>query len=100
MVVSSYIECRKFKSPQYVVSAFLWRSRETQRTRYQQARQETKLLAAQLRQANQQIKQQQQIINNLKQRCGELEQQRDEARQSVNIPARIGAGSLRTSLHQ
>jgi len=48
VVVSSYIECRKFKSPQYVVTAFLWRSRETQRTHKQQIKQETKLLAAQL----------------------------------------------------
>ena len=86
MVVSSYIECRKFKSPQYVVSAFLWRSRETQRTRYEQARQETKLLAAQLRQANQQIKQQQQIINNLKKHSDEFEKELKQAKQSVNLP--------------
>lgn len=86
MVVSSYTECRKFKSPQYVVSAFLLRSRETQRSGFQQAKQESKLLAAQLQQCSRQVEQQRQTINKLKQHCLELKKELDEAKQSVNLP--------------
>ncbi len=69
-----------------VVSTFLLRSRETQRTRYQQAKQEVKLLAAQIQQCRRQVEQQRQTINKLKQQCLELEKELDEAKQSVNLP--------------
>lgn len=87
MVTSWYEKAKQFKSPTYVISAFLLRSRETQVAINRRLREETKELQAQLdQQAQQQQRQQQQEINTLKQQVAELRKERDEAKQSINLP--------------
>lgn len=86
MAISWYAESKKFKSPLHVVAAFLFRSRETQVAINQRLREEAKEHRAQLDWYADQLKQHQQKIDALDQRCAEAEKQRDEAMQSVNLP--------------
>ena len=86
MATSWYAESKKFKSPIHVVAAFLFRSRETQVAINQRLREEAKEHHAQLDWYADQLKQHQQKIDELDQRCSEAEKQRDEAMQSVNLP--------------
>ena len=84
MVTSWYQKTKEFKSPTYVVAAFLLRSRETQVVINRRLREEMKELEAQLDQQTQQ--RQQQEINALRQQVAELQKELDEAKQSVNLP--------------
>lgn len=86
MVPSWYQKTKEFKSPLYVVSAFLLRSRETQVAINQRLREDVKELKTQLDQQAQQRQQQQQEINAFRQQVAELQKKLDEAKQSVNIP--------------
>ena len=86
MVTSWYQKTMEFKSPIYVVSAFLLRSRETQVAINRRLREEMKELKTQLDQQAQQRRQQQQEINAFRQQVAELQKKFDEAKQSVNLP--------------
>ena len=86
MVTSWYQKTKEFKSPIYVVSAFLLRSRETQVAINRRLREEMKELKTQLDQQAQQRQQQQQEINAFRQQVAELQKELDEAKQSVNLP--------------
>ena len=86
MVRSWYARVKEFKSPVYVVAAFLLRSRETQLKQNRRLREETREIKAQLERQAQQLQDQQQMINAWKQRAAKLEKQRDEARRSVHLP--------------
>ena len=86
MVTSWYAKAKEFKSPAYVAAAFLLRSRETQAAISRRLREEMEELNAQLDRRAQQGQQQQQEINDLRRQVAELQKERDEARQSVNLP--------------
>lgn len=83
MVTSWYQKAKEFKSPAYVVSAFLLRSRETQAAMNRRLREEMKELQTQL---DRQAHQQQHEINVCRQQIAELQKEREEAKQSVNLP--------------
>ena len=87
MVTSWHEQARKFKSRLSVVAAFLLRSRETQRARNRQLQEQARQRDEQRERDAQQIARQQRQIEALRRRCVELEKQRDEARQAVNLPA-------------
>ena len=86
MGISWYEKVREFKSPLHVIAAFLLRSRETQLAKIGQLRQEVDELRSQVEQQQEQLQQQQEKIDTLTQRAVEAEKQRDQARQSVNLP--------------
>ena len=86
MVTSWYAKAKEFKSPAYVAAAFLLRSRETQAAISRRLREEMEELNARLDRRAQQGQQQQQEINDLRRQVAELQKERDEARQSVNLP--------------
>jgi len=86
VVISWYEKAKQFKSPSHVTAAFLLRSRETQVEQNRRLRDEIDELKAQLDQQARRLRQQQQANHVLKQRNAEIEKQRDEARQSVNLP--------------
>jgi len=87
VVTSWYQRTKEFKSPTYVVAAFLLRSREGQVAINQRLRKEIKELRTQLdRQAQQWQQQQQQESNASRQQVAELRKELEEARQSVNLP--------------
>ena len=86
MVTSWYQRTKEFKSPTYVVAAFLLRSREGQVAINQRLRKEIKELRTQLDRQAQQWQQQQQESNASRQQVAELRKELEEARQSVNLP--------------
>jgi len=83
---SWYEKVKEFKSPVRVVAAVLLRSRETQAAKIGELNQRIAALQTELDQQQQQLKEQQQRIESLQQRAFEAERQRDQARQSVNLP--------------
>jgi flagellar motor protein MotB len=83
---SWYEKVQEFKSPLHVVAAFLLRSRETQLAKVSQLSQQVGELQSQIEQQQQRLSQQQQQIDTLRQRAVEAEKQRDQAKQSVNVP--------------
>ncbi len=85
MVTSWYQKTKEFKSPPYVVAAFLLRSRDTQVVINRRLREEMKGLKAQLDQQTQQ-RQQQRALNTFRQQVAALQKELDEAKQSVNLP--------------
>lgn len=86
MVTSWYQKLKKFKSPTYVVAAFLLRSRDVQVAMNRRLREEMKELKTQVDWQARQRQQQQQKINALRQQVAELQKELDEAKQSVNLP--------------
>ncbi len=70
----------------YVVAAFLLRSRETQVAANCRLREEIDELKAERDRPARQLQKQQQMIDGLKLRTAELERERDAAKQSVNLP--------------
>jgi uncharacterized protein YukE len=85
VVTSWYQKAREFKSPVYVVAAFLLRSRETQAAINRRLRERINELQTQLdRQAAQQ--QLQQEVNTCRQEIAELRKELEQAKQSVNLP--------------
>jgi flagellar motor protein MotB len=83
---SWYEKVKEFKSPLHVIAAFLLKSRETHLARVRQLSQQADELQSQVEQQEQQLKQTQEEIDTLTQRAVEAEKQRDQARQSVNLP--------------
>jgi uncharacterized coiled-coil protein SlyX len=86
VVTSWYAKAKEFKSPGYVVAAFLLKSRETHVANNRRLRDEIIELNARLDEQAQRLRQQQKTIDALTQRTAELEKQRDEAMRSVNLP--------------
>jgi len=86
VVTSWYQKLKKFKSPTYVVAAFLLRSRDVQVAMNRRLREEMKELKTQVDWQARQRQQQQQKINALRQQVAELQKELDEAKQSVNLP--------------
>jgi hypothetical protein len=86
VVTSWYARVKQFKSPASVVAAFLLRSRETLASSNRRLREEINQLRARLEQQARQAEQQSRNINAWKQRVAELEKQRAQALQSVNLP--------------
>ena len=86
MVTSWYEKVKEFKSPIHVIAAFLLRSRETQLAKVSQLSQQVDELQSQVEQQQRQLRQKQQEMEALQQRAVEAERQRDQARQSVNLP--------------
>ena len=86
MAISWYEKAKEFKSPARVVAAILLRSRETKAAENRQLREEVEDLKAQLDQQAQQRQQQLEEIAAFRQEVAELQKERDEARQSVNLP--------------
>ena len=86
MGTSWYETVKEFKSPIRVVAAILLRSREAQTAKVSELSQRIADLQSQLDQQRRQLEEQQQRIEALQQRAVEAERQRDQARQSVNLP--------------
>ena len=86
MVLSWVERVKEFKSPLYVVAAFLPRSRETQRAKVEELSQLSKDLFARLERLRLQSDRQQKIIETLRHRAVAAGAQRDHARRSVNLP--------------
>ena len=86
MGTSWYEKVKKFKSPVRVAAAILLRSRETLNSKVCELNQRIGELQSQLAQQRQQLEKQQQRMEALQQRAVEAERQRDQARQSVNLP--------------
>ena len=86
MGISWYEKVREFKSPLHVIAAVLLRSRETQLEKVSQLSQQIEELQTQVEQQQRQLQQKQEEIERLTQRTIEAEKQRDQARQSVNLP--------------
>jgi len=86
VTISWYEKTKEFKSPTRVLLAILLRSRETQAANNRKLREEVKKLNAQLEQQAQQRQQQHENIAALRQQVAALQKERDEARQSVNLP--------------
>ncbi len=103
MVTSWYQKVKEFRSPTYVVAAFLLKSRETQVAINGRLRDAITVLNERCQQQAEQEQRQQQKIDALRRQVAELEQERDEARQSVNLPedpplGTHGFGARRISL--
>jgi hypothetical protein len=77
---------KEFKSPTYVVAAFLLRSRETQVALNRQLQEELAELNERLEQQAQREQRQQQEIDSLRQQATDLQKELQEAKQSVNLP--------------
>jgi hypothetical protein len=86
VVTSWYEKVKEFKSPGRVVCAFLLRSRETHREQIQRLKDEIEQLKAQCERQAQLASQQDGQIDSLNRLCEELAQQRDQAKQVVNLP--------------
>lgn len=86
MGTSWYEKVKEFKSPIHVIAAVLLRSRETQAGKVCELSRRIAELQSQLDQQQQQLQQKQQRIEALEQRAVEAERQRDQARQSINLP--------------
>ena len=86
MVTSWYQKAKKFKSPTYVVAAFLLRSRETQVAINRRLQEEMAELNERLKQQARRKQRQQQEIDTLRQQVTDLQMQLQEAKQSVNLP--------------
>jgi len=86
VVTSWYEKVQEFKSPIRVIAAVLLRSRETQAAKVCELSQRLAELESELDQQQQHLQQQQQEIEALQQRVVEAERQRDQARQSVQLP--------------
>lgn len=86
MLSSWYQQAKQFQSPLRVVAGFLLRSRETQLAKNQRCNEKIQELIAQSDQQARRLRKLQQALSAWKQRARELEQERDEARQSVNLP--------------
>lgn len=86
MATSWYEKVKEFKSPIRVIAAVLLRSRETQTANVCELSQRIAKLQSQLDQQQQQLQQQQQDMECLQQRAVEAERQRDQSKQSVNLP--------------
>ena len=86
MSTSWYAKANEFKSPTYVVAAFLLRSRQSQRELNERLREEIQQRTAECERQARQRHLQQQLIDDLMRRNAELEEQLDEARQAVNLP--------------
>ena len=86
MGISWHDKVKEFKSPLHVIAAFLLRSRETQLARVGQLSQQVAELQSQVEQKQRQLQEKQEEINTLTQRAVKAERQRDQARQSVNLP--------------
>jgi len=84
--ISWHNKAGEFKSPRHVIAAFLLRSRETQREKARQLSQQVEELKSQIEQLQRQLQQKQQENDTLARRVAEAERQRDQARQSVNLP--------------
>jgi hypothetical protein len=84
--ISWYEKVKEFKSPLHVIAAFLLRSRETQLAKVSQLSQQVDELQSQVEQQQQQLQEKQEEIDTLMRRVIEAEKQRDQARQSVNLP--------------
>ena len=87
MGTSWYEKVQEFKSPIRVVAAVLLRSRETQTAKVCELNQRIAELQSQLDQQRQQLEEQRQRMEALQQRAVEAERERDQARQSVHLPA-------------
>lgn len=85
MNTSWYQKAKEFKSPTYVVAAFLLRSRETQLAMNRQLREEINEHNSQLERQAQQEQRQQQEIKPLKQQVAQFRKELEEAKQSVNL---------------
>jgi len=83
---SWYGRVNEFKSPLHVIAAFLLRSRETQLAKVTLLSQQVAELQSQLERQQQELEQKQEEIDTLTQRAFEAEKQRDQAKQSVNLP--------------
>lgn len=86
MSTSWYEKVKEFKSPRRVVAAVLLRSRETQNAKVCKLQQRIAELQSQVARQGQQLQEQRQRMEALLQRAVEAERQRDQARQSVNLP--------------
>jgi len=86
VVASWYQKAKEFKSPPYVVAAFLLRSRETQVAMNRRRQAEMKELNERLEQQAQKEQRQQQEIDTLRPQVTDLQKQLPEAKQSVNLP--------------
>ena len=86
MGISWYEKVREFKSPLHVIAVFLLKSRETQLEKVRKLSQQVDELQSQVEQQQQQLQQKQKENDALTQRAVEAERQRDQARQSVNLP--------------
>ncbi len=86
MVTSWYEKVREYKSPMHVIAAFLLKSRETQLEKVNQLSQQVEQLELQVEQQQRQLQQKQEVIETLTARTIEAEKQRDQAKQSVNLP--------------
>ena len=93
MATSWYEKVKEFKSPVRVVAAVLLRSRESQTAKVCELNQRIAELQCQLDQQRQQLQEKQERIEALQQRAIEAERQRDQARQSVNLPEDPPLGS-------
>ncbi len=86
MGTSWYEQVKEFKSPLYVIAAFLLRSRETKAAQVDQLSRRVEELEAQVEQQEKEIQQKQQQVEALTRRAIEAERERDQAQQSVNLP--------------
>lgn len=86
MVASWHQKAKEFKSPTYVVAAFLLRSRETQVAANRRLREKGDELKAECDRQARQLRKQQQEIDALRQQVAELQKECDAAKQSLNLP--------------
>lgn len=86
MATSWYQKANEFKSPKHVVAAFLCRSRQTRIEQVQKLKDENQRLRSQLEQQRRRADVQRKQIESLSERCDELGQQVQLAKQSVNLP--------------
>jgi flagellar motor protein MotB len=87
VLTSWYEKAREFKSPYRVAAAFLLRSRETQRAKVEELTDQVARLQAEVARQEEQLQQQQQQIGKLTQQTVEAERERDQSRQSIQLPA-------------
>lgn len=87
MGTSWYQKVREFKSPVHVVSAILLRSRETQLAINARLKEEIDELKSDREAAEECRRQQQQEIDRLKEEVRHLNQELEQAKQSVNLPS-------------
>ena len=86
MTTSWYTKVKEYKSPIRVLAAVLLRSREAQRAKVKELEQEAAELRARVARQQEQIERQQREIEELAGRAAEAQKQRDQAKQSVNLP--------------
>jgi len=86
VVMSWYQKVREFKSPVYVVAAMLLRSRETQVAINQRLQEEIAELKERLEQQAQREQRQKLEVDTLRKQVAGLQEELQEAKQSVNLP--------------